>query len=106
MAQDRHYFAGGQLHRAQAASRTRAIELADAAAWHPVTSSNIRAVCWRSVGKQTGLGVWFLSGTSYFYPSAPHDVYVAMMAAPSKGKYLNGVVIPNYPHVGPFKGGV
>jgi hypothetical protein len=51
----------------------------------PVISSNIRSIGW--VDPAT-LEVEFLSGSIYRYYYVPLDVYVAMLEAPSKGKFF------------------
>lgn len=76
-----------------------ALEMAKAAEWTPVRSSNVRAVAWRR-GK--GLGVWFHNGKIYWYPDAPFGEYKAIMASHSKGKYLHYFIKSAYPHVGPM----
>jgi hypothetical protein len=77
------------------------------AAWVPVESSNIAAILWfvrhegmREIGV---LAVRFKgSGSIYHYPGVGEETYKAMLAAPSKGKFLAAAVKPRYKHEGPM----
>jgi len=52
-----------------------------------VGSSNIEAIGYANDTQK--LHVKFLSGTTYVYSSVPSEVYESLMAAPSKGSFLN-----------------
>lgn len=71
----------------------------------PVASSNVKAVGYyaaRTAGVHSVLAVSFLSGTTYFY-DLPAGYFKAMMAAPSKGKYLHWEIkVKNVPYDGPY----
>lgn len=53
--------------------------------WHAVTSTNLLAVGYSDAGN---LWVRFASG-AYCYHDVPHEVYESLMAAPSKGTFLD-----------------
>ena len=61
---------------------------------HYVDSSNIEAVGYDETARE--LHVRFLSSGTYVYHGVPQDVYDELMAAPSKGSYLNRVIKSNY----------
>ena len=63
----------------------------------PVESSCIAAVGYAEV--VSALDVEFSSGAVYRYVGVRQDVYVALMAAPSKGAYLNRYIKSRYPEV-------
>jgi len=52
-----------------------------------VESSNIEAVGYDEASQE--LHVQFLSGGYYVYNGVPRDVFDQLMAAPSKGSFLN-----------------
>ena len=57
----------------------------------PVVSSNLLAVGWREgfeEGDPTLMEIVFHSGRVYLYYGVPQQVYLDLMAAPSKGKYF------------------
>ena len=104
----RPFFSGGKLVTHETITKYQAARMQEATNWASVKSSNIKYICWKPEvegdGGKNGLGVWFKGDPEkiYYYPSADHDVFSAMLKAPSKGKFLNSVVIPNHPHLGPF----
>lgn len=55
-----------------------------------VDSSNVEAIGYDNKTQQ--LHVRFLSGTTYVYDKVPADIYEDLMAAPSKGSYVNRVI--------------
>lgn len=59
-----------------------------------VHSSMIRAVGYEP--SRRVLEVAFGNGSVYRYEGVPLDVYLALMAAPSKGHYMRSEVIPAY----------
>lgn len=59
-----------------------------------VDSSNIEAIGYDQAAQE--LHVRFLSGDTYVYHGVPQETYDELMAAPSKGSYLNRVVKANY----------
>ena len=61
---------------------------------HYVDSSNVEAIGHDAAAQE--LHVRFLSGGTYIYHGVPEDVYHELMAAPSKGSYLNRMIKPNY----------
>ncbi len=61
---------------------------------HFVDSSNIEAIGYDPASQE--LHVRFLSGTEYVYHGVPQEVYDELMAAPSKGSFLNRAVKSNY----------
>lgn len=61
---------------------------------HYVDSSNIEAIGHDTAAQE--LHVRFLSGDTYVYHGVPAEVYDELMAAPSKGSYLNRVIKANY----------
>ncbi len=61
---------------------------------HLVDSSNIEAIGYDPAARE--LHVRFLHGDTYAYHGVPEDVYDELMAAPSKGSYLNRVIKGNY----------
>lgn len=106
MARDRTFFRGGKLvHGGDSVGQIAPKDAQDAAAWHYVSSSNVKAVCWR---EDRGLMVWFdpkdakgkSTGkeTMYCYGGAPRTVLGRMLEATSKGEFLHQVVIRQYPH--------
>jgi hypothetical protein len=54
----------------------------------PVQSSNIAAIGW----EEDNLTVRFRDGKEYQYPGVTEKQYADLMAAPSKGKALNGLI--------------
>jgi len=52
-----------------------------------VDSSNIEAIGYDKDAQE--LHVRFLSGMAYVYHGVPNEVYENLMAAPSKGSFLN-----------------
>lgn len=115
------YFHGSRLiHYEAEREHQRRDEEKVATDWLMVDSSNVKAICYRPGRrgeKQTGLGIWFApknkrTGRStgkesvYFYPSASFEIYQDMKSASSKGKYVHQVIIPNFPHDGPYPPGV
>ena len=65
---------------------------------HPVTSSNLSAVGWRS----TRLYVKFTSGVVFEYRRVPYDLYYALLTATSKGKFF-AAHIRKHPDEFPFR---
>lgn len=63
----------------------------------PVVSSNIRAVGYDA--DTLVLEVEFLNGAVYQYSGVPSYEYEGMMAAESKGTYLNANIKKRYPFV-------
>ena len=61
---------------------------------HYVDSSNVEAIGYDEAAQE--LHVQFLSGGTYVYHGVPQDVYDDLMAAPSKGSYLNRMIKGNY----------
>lgn len=61
-----------------------------------VDSSNIEAIGHDAAAQE--LHVRFLSGDTYVYHGVPQEVYDELMAAPSKGSYLNRMIKGNYEH--------
>ena len=55
-----------------------------------VDSSNIEAVGYETAAQE--LHVQFLNGGYYIYHGVPQEVFDDLVAAPSKGSYLNRVV--------------
>lgn len=60
----------------------------------PVTSSMLQAVGYNET--EIALYVQFNNGKVYRYADVPADEYEAMKQSESIGKYLNGVIKPNY----------
>lgn len=60
----------------------------------PVESSNIAAVGYQP--KKKVLTVQFLNGAEYTYEGVPPAINKALMAAESKGKYLNAAIKGTY----------
>lgn len=56
----------------------------------PVESSNISAVGW----EDEVLEIEFNKGGKYRYYGVPEEIYKAMMAAPSKGKFFHSRIRP------------
>lgn len=72
------------------------------AIWELVESSNLSAVRWSDnesilVNDHT-LDVMFTDGRVYEYRGVPESVYRALLAAPSKGKFLHQRVKWAYPY--------
>jgi hypothetical protein len=65
----------------------------------PVESTSIMSVGYTAASQV--LEVVFRRGTVYRYLSVPADVFVAFVAAPSKGRYFNANVRDRYEHVQP-----
>ena len=63
---------------------------------HFIDSSNIEAIGYDQASQE--LHVRFLSNAEYVYHGVPQEVYDELMAAPSKGSYLNRVIRPSYQH--------
>jgi len=61
--------------------------------WKPVASSNVAAAAWGG----GDLWVRYKSGT-YRYAGVPEAVFFALMAAYSKGTFLNQFVKGQYPY--------
>ena len=61
---------------------------------HYVDSSNIEAIGYEAGAQE--LQVRFLSGDTYVYHGVPEEVYDELMAAPSKGSYLNRMIKGSY----------
>ena len=61
-----------------------------------VDSSNVEAIGYDKETQQ--LHVRFLSGATYMYDKVPEEIYEGLMAAPSKGSYLNRVIKGVYDH--------
>lgn len=61
---------------------------------HFVDSSNIEAIGYDQAARE--LHVRFLHGDMYAYHGVPEDIYDELMAAQSKGSYLNRVIKGNY----------
>lgn len=64
--------------------------------WQHVQSSNIEAIAF-DVDTQT-LCVRFHNGSVYTYLGTNEDIFVAMKAADSVGRYLNNVIKATYPY--------
>lgn len=65
---------------------------ADYRSWTVVASSNLSSVAFFEGRESTAgnvLGVRFRSGAEYHYMGVPRGVYLALLAAPSKGTYLD-----------------
>jgi hypothetical protein len=102
----RPYFRGGKLVRPGAITILQSQEMQQAASWTPVSSSNVKGICWRpntGKGEPHGLGVWFLSGGVYWY-DVPFDTYKAMLASGSKGQFVNEN-LKSLPFDGPHRPG-
>ena len=56
----------------------------------PVESSNIKAIGW----EDEVMEVAFVKGGVYRYTGVPEEIYKAMMAAPSKGKFFHARIRP------------
>ena len=59
-----------------------------------VDSSNVEAIGYEPGAQE--LYVRFLSGDTYVYHGIPEEVYDELMAAPSKGSYLNRMIKGSY----------
>jgi hypothetical protein len=59
-----------------------------------VLSSSIEAVGYDPARRE--LTVRFAGGGTYAYEDVPRAVYDALLAAESKGRYVNGVLKPGY----------
>jgi len=108
----------GQSSRSPLPTRFTLKEVQAAADWLPVTSSNVKAICYRpDLGDgddRWGLGVWFApqkngkptgKQTVYWY-NVSYEVYQAMKHAPSKGTFVHAVLIARgYPVSGPHPPG-
>lgn len=57
-----------------------------------VSSSNVASIGW----EDGTLEVEFRSGAVYRYDDVPEQDFVDLLRAPSIGRYLNGVIIPNF----------
>ncbi|MGV9001332.1 MAG: KTSC domain-containing protein [Candidatus Saccharimonadaceae bacterium] len=60
-----------------------------------VSSSNLSVVCYD--GESYTLDVTFHSNQTYRYSGVPQSVYSGLMAASSKGSYLNQRIKSQYP---------
>ena len=60
----------------------------------PVDSTNVEAIGHDPLAQE--LYVRFVKGPTYVYHGVPEDVYQELMAATSKGSYLNRIIKPNY----------
>ena len=63
---------------------------------HSVASSNIAAIGYDSASET--LEIEFLNGSVYQYYGVPQNIYDQMMAASSKGKFLNAYIKNAYPY--------
>lgn len=59
-----------------------------------VTSSCVASIDYNEKTQQ--LTVYFVKGGEHTYSGVPKTVYDGFLVAPSKGKYFNAVVRPNY----------
>lgn len=60
-----------------------------------VSSSAVQSVSYDPTTKD--LGVTFVGGnTEYTYPDVPKEVFTEFMDSPSKGRYVNNVLKPEY----------
>ena len=57
-----------------------------------VESSNVVAVGW----KDETLFVEYSGHSFYSYSNVPEDEYLSLLIAPSKGRYMNGIIKPKY----------
>lgn len=87
-------------------------QIKEAANWLSVSSSNVKAICWRKNtgdGPRHGLGVWFApekGKQAVYWYHAPFSVFQSMRVAKSKGKFVHRFLIPNYPNpAGPYQPG-
>jgi hypothetical protein len=62
----------------------------------PVQSTSIAAVGYEPARKALYLR-FHESRRTYRYAGVPHRVYRKLMAAESKGRFVNAVIKPNYP---------
>lgn len=58
--------------------------------WIPVASSNLRSVAYAADFRR--LFVQFKNGGVYAYEDVPEALYMGLLSAPSKGKYLHAVI--------------
>ena len=63
--------------------------------WVLVQSSNLHAVRYNLVATQ--LQIQFKSGAIYAYSTCPEYIYLALLQAPSKGRYLHYNIKPRFP---------
>lgn len=57
-----------------------------------VTSSAMTRIEWSN----GVLSIWFTGSGRYDYPGVPEDVYLAFLAAPSKGQFYNDHIKDRY----------
>lgn len=76
----------------QAAETGEELQEAIYAMWMSVDSSAISEVRWQD----SIMFVRFTNGYEYAYPGVPVSVFEEFLNAPSKGKFLNAVIKPNY----------
>lgn len=106
------FFRGGRLVQNNPVTTLKAKAMEAAASWQTVSSSNVKAICWREDkkdGKPHGLGVWFApsSGkeTLYFYKGAPYELFVEMRGASSKGVFVHQRLKGKFETDGPYPPG-
>lgn len=61
----------------------------------PVQSSNLEAVSYDEPNRR--IIVWFKSGGTYAYNNVPKETYEQLLAAESKGEFLNAELKPKFP---------
>jgi len=59
-----------------------------------VDSSNVEAIGYDPAASE--VHVRFLTGDTYVYHGVPEDIYNELLAAPSKGSYLNRIIKGTY----------
>jgi hypothetical protein len=84
-------------------SNVTQVQVREAREWHPVTSTRCRSVCWR---QEKGLGIWFRASGKQpevvcWYPSQGINVFLRMLTAPSKGRFV-AFDLKGVPYDGPF----
>ncbi len=103
MADETMFFRNGKIYRHKKPSQIEKREEDAANSWHRVASTNVVAIRWRP---GTGLSVHFggvgKKDVQYNYPAAPRSIFTRMLSASSKGRFMQEVVIPAFPHVGPL----
>lgn len=62
----------------------------------PVSSSNLRSVGYDPATRT--LEIEFINGRIYQYSGVPQNVYEALMAAESHGRYFNGHIRGAFPY--------
>lgn len=63
----------------------------------PIQSSVLRAVLYSASSRR--LEAEFQSGAVYIYDDVPHQVFLDLLAAPSKGTFFNREIRNNYGYV-------